>query len=293
MDEQNLDDLTRLVNAKTREYKIHSSFMECIEKFEIEGKEGLHYSIVMFDVDYFKAINDLFGHDQGSFVLKELGDILKEYQSKKEFIGVIGRYGGDEFLMVLPYNSSKQAKYVADEIRTIVENYEFLDVEKNKFSLKEYITLSMGIGSVEISKIYENISDREREPAVKNATDRIKHEANLALDYAKFLGKNRVEIFEAYLAKELENLSIIRNFFFKNAYKNVSELKAFEQKPLIVNKEISDKIMFYFDFIKHEIHPHDTRTQAMLADNVYRILLSKYNSMSRKEILDIFRKDNQ
>jgi len=292
MDSDNLDNLTGILCPKALENKVQSAFLECVEKFELEGKEGVHYSIVMFDVDYFKAINDLFGHEQGDVALAGLGEILRDYQSRTEFVGVFGRYGGDEFLIILPYHLSKKAKYIADEIRTIVENYAFLDVEKGKFSLKDYITLSMGVGSVDIAEIYKkSISGVEKNLAVKNVTDQVKHEANLALDYAKFLGKNRVEIFSEYLADELKNLKIVRKFFFRNAYKDVSELKIFEQELFIKNKELFDKMMEYFNLLKKEINKKDVRTQSVFADNIYRFLLLNYNKDSRNEILNLFEKD--
>jgi diguanylate cyclase (GGDEF)-like protein len=291
MNDQYLDDLTGILKRDVLENKVHSAFLECIKKFELDGKKGVHYSIVMFDVDYFKAVNDLFGHKQGDIVLAGVGEILRDYQSRAEFIGVCGRYGGDEFLIVLPYNPSKKAKYIADEIRTIVENYEFLEVKKDKFSLKDYITLSMGVGSVEISKIYESISGNKKEIAVKNITDQVKHEANLALDYAKFLGKNRVEIFSEYLEGELKNLNTVRKFFFVNAYKSVSDLKIFKQEHFIKNEKLSSKIIEYFNLIKKEINERDIRTQSIFADNIYRFLISNYDEKFRKEILNLFEKE--
>jgi len=136
------------------EARVHSSFMECIDKFEVEDVKGQHYSIVMFDIDYFKAINDLFGHNQGDSVLRELTDIVKCYQREgRELIGIFGKCGGEEFLLALPYYTSKQAKYIADEIRELVQQHVFYNIQKDTFSLKDFITISMGIGSIDLNEL--------------------------------------------------------------------------------------------------------------------------------------------
>ena len=278
MNKKDRDNLTGLYNFRGIESKVHSTFIECVEKFDISDKSGGHYAIVMFDVDYFKSVNDLFGHEQGNAVLQGIGDLLRDYeQTRRDFIGLFGRYGGEEFLLALPYHTSKQAKYIADEIRDIVQRYAFYDVNKRTFSLKEFITVSMGISSVNMPLAPGDCSENSaNENKLKETVKRLKIEADCALDYAKFLGRNRVEIFENHLISELKNLNIIRNFFFRYSHKKPSEIRTLlDNKFFTENQHIAKQILKYFQIIRRDIHPKDTRTQAVFADNMYRQLSGK------------------
>lgn len=80
------------------------------------------YSVIMADIDNFKQINDVFGHQAGDRVLKEVGEILKENLRRNDFVG---RYGGEEFLIVLPNTDKKNAKFVAEKLRRIIESRYF------------------------------------------------------------------------------------------------------------------------------------------------------------------------
>jgi len=97
------------------------------------------YSVVFFDVDHFKNINDTYGHDAGDVILKSLGLLFKRYARD---IDLIGRFGGEEFIAILP-NTEKQGAYkFAEKIREIVS--------KTKFMYKNTrinVTISGGVAS--------------------------------------------------------------------------------------------------------------------------------------------------
>ncbi len=84
---------------------------------------GIDYSIVFFDLDKFKMINDTFGHEAGDIILKETGKIMNKI---KRDVDIIGRYGGEEFLAILPNTPLEGAVIFANKVREEIEAYHFL-----------------------------------------------------------------------------------------------------------------------------------------------------------------------
>lgn len=101
------DSLTGLANRRL--------ILEQLEN-DIEGcqKEGLPIAVLLFDLDKFKGFNDNYGHAAGDIVLKQFADILKKHTRKKTDLA--GRFGGEEFLMVLPGLHKEQAASLAASI---------------------------------------------------------------------------------------------------------------------------------------------------------------------------------
>lgn len=79
-------------------------------------------AVLMFDIDYFKRINDHYGHLAGDYVLRELADVVKLRIRRDE---VFARYGGEEFVILLPETSLEGARALAESIREKVEEHEF------------------------------------------------------------------------------------------------------------------------------------------------------------------------
>jgi diguanylate cyclase (GGDEF)-like protein len=94
-------------------------------------------SLILFDIDRFKAVNDRLGHLGGDFTLRELAACLKTCIRKEE---LIARYGGEEFVIVLPETTDDAARGVAKRIREMVENHTF-HYEKEVFK----VTVSLGV----------------------------------------------------------------------------------------------------------------------------------------------------
>lgn len=90
---------------------------------EAYNRYNIEYSVCFFDIDRFKAINDTYGHEAGDVILATLGKILNKYVRKVDFVG---RFGGEEFLVILPNISLAQAIVFADKIRRIIENFKFI-----------------------------------------------------------------------------------------------------------------------------------------------------------------------
>jgi diguanylate cyclase (GGDEF)-like protein len=84
---------------------------------------GIDYSIVFFDLDKFKMLNDTFGHEAGDVVLQQTGKILNQI---KRDVDIVGRYGGEEFLALLPNTPLDGANIFAEKVRVGIEEFEFL-----------------------------------------------------------------------------------------------------------------------------------------------------------------------
>ena len=98
-------------------------------------------SLVLFDIDHFKKINDTYGHLAGDYVLREMAAALKSRIRKEE---CFARYGGEEFALVLPETGHENTVFLADKLRKIVEQHQFV------FEGKHIpVTFSAGVADLE------------------------------------------------------------------------------------------------------------------------------------------------
>ena len=151
------DGLTGILNR----YAFNKFLEEEIYRAE---RYGTTFSIILFDIDNFKKINDTFGHLTGDKVLKELARIVKKEIRKSD---IFARWGGEEFIILLP-NGNNSVK-VAEKIREKIKNHKFDTLSK--------ITASFGVTSYKKGDTINSIIKR----------------ADQALYMAKEKGKNRVE----------------------------------------------------------------------------------------------------
>ena len=139
--------------------------------FESVKRNKTDLSLIMLDVDNFKQINDNYGHKIGDFVLIELANILLSLSRKSD---IICRFGGEEFIILLPQTNLEGANFMAEKIRRHIEESALpLD---NLNQLK--FTVSLGVSQVNI------LVDKNIEDCIKRSDD--------ALYEAKNSGKNRV-----------------------------------------------------------------------------------------------------
>lgn len=97
----------------------------------------IDYTLCFIDIDHFKLVNDTYGHEAGDVILSTVGKILRKYVRQVDFVG---RYGGEEFLVILPSTDIVHALHFADKIRSIVEQFKFL--YKNE---RINVTVSCGV----------------------------------------------------------------------------------------------------------------------------------------------------
>jgi diguanylate cyclase (GGDEF)-like protein len=136
---------------------------------ELFAKAPPTVSVIIFDLDHFKHVNDCFGHLNGDLVLKTTAKIA--LKAVKE--GILARYGGEEFVVVLPDVTQDQAWQIGETVRSLVEDHCYLNEEGVRMS----VTLSVGVANY---------------PLVATSYDGILQLADQALYQAKADGRNRV-----------------------------------------------------------------------------------------------------
>lgn len=165
-----LDALTGFYNRRQLEERI---------KQEVSSAKRQKRSLcaIMIDIDYFKKINDTYGHAAGDLVLKTVSKVIK--QQLRDY-DTAGRYGGEEFVILLPYTKIEEAKMVAERLRKAVENKK-IDISKivqDKVEIN--ITISLGAAEYQAGDYEKTV--------IKNA--------DKALYKAKETGRNKVVIYE-------------------------------------------------------------------------------------------------
>jgi diguanylate cyclase (GGDEF)-like protein len=149
---------------------VHRHFQE---RLELEIKRAARYggnlALVMGDIDFFKKVNDTYGHLAGDYVLKTIALILKNHSIQSD---TVARYGGEEFVVVMPECDKDEAHMRAVKIRKDIESYRF-----NFKSQEMKITMSMGVAAYPVDAITR-----------KTLID----QADKALYRAKEEGRNRV-----------------------------------------------------------------------------------------------------
>ncbi len=159
------DGLTGLLNHRSFQEKLSLELQRCL-------RQEHPLSIVMIDVDLFKAYNDMHGHPAGDFVLKEVARIFKDNLRE---VDVVARYGGEEFAVVLLDTPKGAAGLVAEKLRMAVAEQDFPHAEESQPEGR--ITISIGVSS---------FPDDGLSPAELIET------ADLALYEAKRRGRNRI-----------------------------------------------------------------------------------------------------
>jgi diguanylate cyclase (GGDEF)-like protein len=158
------DPLTGQYNRRYLDATLERELLRC-------QRQHCHVALLMIDIDHFKRINDNFGHQAGDEVLRQMGFMLGAHARSHD---VVCRYGGEEFLIVLPELPVDAAHQRAEQIRLAVGNQHF---QTAAGTLR--LTLSVGVAAF---------------PLHGHTVDALLHSADTALYAAKHQGRNRVVV---------------------------------------------------------------------------------------------------
>ena len=153
------DSLTGLLN--------HSSILKKLDA-QLNSTERAFGCFVMIDIDHFKQVNDNYGHQMGDQVIKKLSNLLL---SRTRAQDSVGRYGGEEFALILPGASTENGKKIVDELRLQFSQYCF-----NENGQEFHVSFSAGIS------FFEHMDDPSK----------VTEEADKSLYKAKSMGRNQV-----------------------------------------------------------------------------------------------------
>ena len=167
-----LDALTGFNNRRQLEERIK-------QEVSSAKRQKRNLCAIMTDIDFFKNVNDTYGHAAGDLVLKTVSKVIKLQLRDYD---IAGRYGGEEFSIILPYTKLTEAKMVAERLRRAVECAK-IDISKVNSDVQEKIigvTISLGIAEYEVGDDEKTILQK----------------ADKALYKAKESGRNRSEVYE-------------------------------------------------------------------------------------------------
>ncbi|MDD3325442.1 MAG: diguanylate cyclase [Sulfurospirillaceae bacterium] len=161
----NIDELTKIHNR----LKFNDVLDEKI--YEASISDNAYFSIVMFDIDFFKEINDTFGHLRGDKMLADIANIVNNNIRKTDFFA---RWGGEEFVIILNQTKAPEAFRIAENLRKVLENISYDDIQRS-------VTCSFGVAEFE--------KDDQRDTLVKKVDS--------ALYEAKKSGRNCVKTYSS------------------------------------------------------------------------------------------------
>jgi len=169
------DERTNLLNDRYLKRRL-------AEEFKRAQRYGTPLSVTMLDLDHFKQVNDKYGHDCGDLVLRDFGRLLSESARTTD---IVGRFGGEEFLVVLPNTGGIRAAIVAERIRKAAEEHIYKFKE-----LLVRITVSAGVASYPANAQVRDENDLLRA-------------ADQALYRAKQVSRNRVIVDRASMPPDV------------------------------------------------------------------------------------------
>ncbi|MDD3463654.1 MAG: diguanylate cyclase [Sulfurospirillaceae bacterium] len=129
----NIDDLTKIHNR----LKFNEVLDEKIYHASID--DSFYFSVILFDIDFFKEINDTFGHLRGDKMLADIANIVNNNIRKTDFFA---RWGGEEFVIILDQTKAPEAFRIAENLRKVLENIDYGDIQRS-------VTCSFGIAEFE------------------------------------------------------------------------------------------------------------------------------------------------
>ncbi len=160
------DRLTRLANRPTL-------LAQLFQEVDRAARYGRPLAIAFADLDHFKAVNDSYGHGMGDAVLRGVADV---FRGNVRAIDLVGRYGGEEFVLILPETTVEEAAAVAEKLRLLILGTRFESDDGTEFGISVSIGIAGGLGQ-------------------RLRVDELIRDADAAMYSAKSLGRNQTCVF--------------------------------------------------------------------------------------------------
>ncbi|MGF1908522.1 diguanylate cyclase [Vibrio kasasachensis] len=164
------DGLTKVSNRRDVDKKLK-------EMISVHGRHNNALTVILLDVDFFKLYNDNYGHIQGDQCLVQIASTLKNLFARNG--EVVGRYGGEEFVIILGHSDSYQAEIHAERVKKELTDKGFVHEHSD---VADYVTVSQGVVSIQ--------------PTGHEPVDELYRMADIALYQAKRQGRNRYVLFD-------------------------------------------------------------------------------------------------
>jgi diguanylate cyclase (GGDEF)-like protein len=190
------------------------------EQIEVASQTGGKFSLIMYDLDNFKMINDKFGHRTGDYALKKVCDVV---MSNLRETDIVGRYGGEEFIVILPDTNICDAELVAEKLRYKIEDEKILDNRQD-------VTVSLGVTEYPIHGEWQ---------------DELVERADQALYVAKEQGRNRYSIWNSEFSKKAKRTDRLTGIISGNAIQDHRNVLAMIELIELLNAKTSKKDKIY------------------------------------------------
>lgn len=258
------DGLTGLANRRSLDELLNIEFYRLKRSAE-------QLSLIMIDIDYFKKFNDKYGHLKGDDCLRLVASTIKTVVERAPDFAA--RYGGEEFLVVLPNTNTTGALLIAERIRSSVEA---LKIEHEDSSVNQYVTISLGVATVNPSML------ANPEQAIEFA--------DKALYNAKSKGRNCVDSFFSVKDTSLGEIEKDKNFVklvWHSNYESKNEVIDSEHKELfessnallsaMVESKNKNEIAIHLEKLLTEIKKHFKDEEEILRISKYPFVLDHIN----------------
>lgn len=189
------------------------------EQIELSSQTGGKFSLIMYDLDHFKMVNDKFGHRTGDYALKRVCAVVMDNLRETD---IVGRYGGEEFIVILPDTDIYDAEIVAEKLRYKIEDEKILDNRRD-------LTVSLGIATYPVHGEWQ---------------DELVERVDKALYVAKEQGRNRYSIWNSEFSKKAKRTDRLTGIISGNAIQDHRNVLAMIELIELTNAKtsIEDKI---------------------------------------------------
>ncbi|MGK0466499.1 diguanylate cyclase [Clostridium sp.] len=190
------------------------------EQIELSSQTGGKFSLIMYDLDHFKRVNDKFGHRTGDYALKRVCAVVMNNLRETD---IVGRYGGEEFIVILPDTDICDAEILAEKLRYKIEDEKILDNRRD-------LTVSLGIATYPLHGEWQ---------------DELVERVDKALYVAKEQGRNRYSIWNSEFSKKAKRTDRLTGIISGNAIQDHRNVLAMIELIELTNAKTSTEDKIY------------------------------------------------